>query len=82
MKLMSLGAVLVSLSLVSCQTRRQTLPPELARHVDGIFGKWDRADSVSYTHLDVYKRQTPHSSSVFNGSHSTVSEAVAWNVAR
>ena len=26
--------------------------------------------------------KTPPSSSMFNGSHSTVSEAVAWNVAR
>jgi CubicO group peptidase (beta-lactamase class C family) len=54
MKLISLGAVLVSLSLVSCQTRRQTLPPELARQVDGIFGKWDRADSPGCA-LGIYK---------------------------
>jgi hypothetical protein len=45
MKLTSLGAVLVSLSIVSCQTQRQTLQPELARQVDGIFRKWDRPDS-------------------------------------
>ena len=54
MKLMSLGAVLVSLSLVSCQTQRQTLQPELARQVDGIFGKWDRADSPGCA-LGIYK---------------------------
>src|SRR6202050_1507522 len=54
MKLMSLGGVIVSLSLVSCQTQRQTLQPELARQVDGIFRKWDRPDSPGCA-LGIYK---------------------------
>ena len=54
MKLMSLGGVMVSLSIVSCQTQRQTLQPELARQVDGIFRKWDRPDSPGCA-LGIYK---------------------------
>jgi hypothetical protein len=34
MKLMSWGIVLAGISLVSCQTRRQTLPPGVAKQVD------------------------------------------------
>src|ERR1700677_908221 len=54
MKLMSLGGVIVSLSLVSCQTQRQTLQPEFARQVDGIFRKWDRPDSPGCA-LGIYR---------------------------
>jgi CubicO group peptidase (beta-lactamase class C family) len=54
MKLMSLGGVMVSLSIVSCQTQRQTLQPELARQVDEIFRKWDRPDSPGCA-LGIYK---------------------------
>src|SRR6202453_4654693 len=54
MKLMSLGGVMVSLSLVSCQTQRQTLQPEFARQVDGIFRKWDRPDSPGCA-LGIYR---------------------------
>ena len=36
MKLMAWGMVLAGISLVSCQTRRQTLRPDVAKQVDKV----------------------------------------------
>ena len=43
MKLMPWGVVLAGISLVSCQGRQQALSPDVAKQVDKIFEKWNRA---------------------------------------
>ena len=54
MKLMPWGVVLAGISLVSCQARRQTLPPDVAKQVDKVFEKWNRPDSPGCA-LGIYK---------------------------
>jgi CubicO group peptidase (beta-lactamase class C family) len=54
MKFVRWGVVLAGISLVSCQTRRQTLPPDAAKQVDKVFEKWDRPDSPGCA-LGIYK---------------------------
>jgi CubicO group peptidase (beta-lactamase class C family) len=54
MKFMPWVVVLAGISLVSCQTRRQTLPPDAAKQVDKVFEKWDRPDSPGCA-LGIYK---------------------------
>ena len=54
MKLMPWGVVLAGISLVSCQGRRQALPPDVAKQVDKVFEKWDRPDSPGCA-LGIYK---------------------------
>jgi len=54
MKLMPWGVVLAGISLVSCQTRRQTLLADAAKRVDKVFEKWDRPDSPGCA-LGIYK---------------------------
>ena len=54
MKFMPWGVVLAGISLVSCQTPRQAVPPDAAKQVDKVFEKWDRPDSPGCA-LGVYK---------------------------
>jgi CubicO group peptidase (beta-lactamase class C family) len=54
MKLMPWGVVLAGIALVSCQARRQTLPPDVAKQVDKVFEKWNRPDSPGCA-LGIYK---------------------------
>src|SRR6202162_4175286 len=54
MKLMPWGVVLAGISLVSCQTPRQALPPDAAKQVDNVFEKWDRPASPGCA-LGIYK---------------------------
>jgi len=54
MKLSRCAVIIPGILLISCVSRGQTLPPDVAKQVDKIFEKWDRPDSPGCA-LGVYK---------------------------
>ena len=54
MRIVRFAGMVVALLFISSAGRAQTLPPDMARQVDKVFAKWDRADSPGCA-LGVYR---------------------------
>jgi CubicO group peptidase (beta-lactamase class C family) len=54
MKRMRWSVIIPAIFLVSCQTKAQTLPPDITKQVDKVFEKWDKPDSPGCA-LGIYK---------------------------
>src|SRR5215469_3743042 len=54
MRMVRFRVMAVVLALVTCAGRAQTLAPGMAKQVDKVFAKWDRADSPGCA-LGVYR---------------------------
>lgn len=55
MRMVRFAGMTVVLLLVPCTGRTQTLAPDMAKQVDKVFAKWDRADSPGCA-VGVYRR--------------------------
>ncbi len=54
MRMLRFARTAMVVLLVPCAGRAQTLAPEMAKQVDKVFAKWDRADSPGCA-LGVYR---------------------------
>lgn len=54
MRIVRFAGMVVALLFISSAGRAQTLPPDMAKQVDKVFAKWDRADSPGCA-LGVYR---------------------------